>query len=228
MDQFFRRLGLDVIPGNSLTVVLWTLALLSSAVFFVAFITSGIISITGDDSVQNTTTGTPATPTEVSISAGIDLRPRLTPTTIPTPAATSTARPVATPALEPTPAPLSPTLIPVPGTPSLAPTIAAPIISTTTVVVTASVSNASPSQQSEVTITATITNNGQPIYGLPMLATWHYRTTTSICTALTGANGIASCTRNIASATLGYAVTIDVGITWEARVYTASARFTPK
>ena len=225
MEQFFRRFGVTVIPGNSLTIVLWTLALLSSAVFSVVFIASGIISITGGDSDQNTTASTPATPTEVGIGAGIDLR---TPTAMPALTATPTAGPVASPVPSPTPAPVSPTLIAVTGTPAQAPTIAAPIIPISTVVVTASVSNASPSQQSEVTITATITSNGQPIYGLPMLATWHYKTISSICTALTSASGIASCTRNIGTASSDYTVTIDVGITWKAQVYTASARFTPK
>ncbi|MGA7671916.1 MAG: hypothetical protein WBW04_15920 [Nitrolancea sp.] len=92
----------------------------------------------------------------------------------------------------------------------------------------ASVSNASPHQKTEVTVTASITNNGQPVAGAPMIASWFYKTTTSSCAGQTDANGVASCTRYIAGATKGYLVRINVAITWNGQTYTATTSFTPK
>ena len=49
-----------------------------------------------------------------------------------------------------------------------------------------------------------------PLAGIPMHTVWHYRTTTVTCDGLSGANGVASCTRNISGATAGYTVVIEV------------------
>ena len=54
------------------------------------------------------------------------------------------------------------------------------------VTVSASVSNASPAQYSNVTVYGTFKNNGQPVSGVQMDTTWHYKTTTSSCSGTTG------------------------------------------
>src|SRR6185312_14455832 len=47
--------------------------------------------------------------------------------------------------------------------------------------VAASVSNAAPTQNSTVRVTAVLTNNGQGVAGATMDTVWHYKTTTSSC-----------------------------------------------
>ncbi len=79
-----------------------------------------------------------------------------------------------------------------------------------------------------MTVTATMTNNGQPVSGAPMTATWFYKTTSPSCTGKTNSAGVASCTRYIAGATKGYQVRINVAISWNGQTYTASTSFTPK
>jgi hypothetical protein len=93
---------------------------------------------------------------------------------------------------------------------------------------TASVSNPAPHQRSDVTVYGQLTVNGVGVAGLPMSATWYYRTTTSSCAGTTDASGTASCTRNISSATAGYTVRIVVAITYNGQSYSASTSFTPQ
>ncbi len=94
--------------------------------------------------------------------------------------------------------------------------------------VTAWVSESNPSQNSRVTVSARFTMNGQPIAGLPMIATWHYKSTSSTCSGETGADGVAYCTRNIGGATVGYAVTISISLIWDGQTYVGSASFKPE
>src|SRR4051794_4204163 len=92
---------------------------------------------------------------------------------------------------------------------ALAPTYAAPLAAprarpalaahkyTTT---GASVSTARPRQNTSVTVGGTLKDNGKGVAGALMTATWHYKTTTSTCTATTTASGRASCSRRISRA----------------------------
>ena len=64
----------------------------------------------------------------------------------------------------------------------------------TTYTTTATVSNAIPRQNSTVTVSGTLKSAGTPVAGVPMTATWRYKTTTSTCTGVTNAAGTASCT----------------------------------
>lgn len=104
------------------------------------------------------------------------------------------------PAPSPTPAP------PVPVVPT--PTAGDPSIGAYTA--TATISNPSPHQNQVVTVSGTLLHNGQPVAGVAMQTTWHYKTTTSVCSGTTGANGTASCSRDISRATKGYFVAVDV------------------
>ena len=45
---------------------------------------------------------------------------------------------------------------------------------------TATVSNASPRQNSTVTVSGTLKSGGKPVAGIPMTATWYYKTTTIV------------------------------------------------
>src|SRR4051812_1374590 len=60
---------------------------------------------------------------------------------------------------------------------------------------TATVSNAHPTHNTHVTITGVL--KGAKVAGALMTATWHYKTTTSTCTATTNSKGVASCARSI-------------------------------
>lgn len=119
------------------------------------------------------------------------------------------------------PAP-TPTATPPPG-PTPTPTVGTPEVQ-----VTAWVSNESPAQRTSVTVYGKLTVGGRGVAGVPMRTTWYYRTTTSTCEGTTGSDGVASCSRLIGSATIGYRVRIDVALDYQGRTYTAQTGFTPR
>jgi len=94
--------------------------------------------------------------------------------------------------------------------------------------VTAWVSNDKPAERTEVTVSGKITLNGMGIPSVPMRATWYYKTTTPECTATTGNDGVASCTRNIGGATKNYTVKVVIIFTYQNQAYTATTGFTPQ
>jgi hypothetical protein len=61
-----------------------------------------------------------------------------------------------------------------------------------------------------------------------MQTTWNFKTTTSYCDGVTDSDGLASCTRTIGGATVGYTVTIDVAITWQGQTYVDQTSFIPQ
>ena len=87
----------------------------------------------------------------------------------------------------------------------------------------ASVSNWAPTRNSNVTGYGRLLVNGVGQGSQGMTATWHYESTTPTCTATTGSDGIASCTRNISSATVGYQVNVGMQIGG----YSTQTWFTP-
>lgn len=74
------------------------------------------------------------------------------------------------------------------------------------------VSDGTPSRNSTVIVHGRLLIGGIGQMGQMMTATWHYKTTTPTCTGTTGSTGVASCSRNIGTATLGYRVNITVVI----------------
>lgn len=140
----------------------------------------------------------------------------------------------------PTQAPLAPTAIPakpspVPPTPTLRPPTVTPIPlkpsppAEPTFRVTASVSNPSPRQSSQMTVAGQLTRDGQGVAGAAMRAIWHYRTTSPTCEGgPTGADGKASCSRNIGGATSGFTVRIEVIFEYQGRTYKGETSFTPQ
>ena len=70
--------------------------------------------------------------------------------------------------------------------------------------------------------------DGVGISGAPMQTTWHYRTTTSCRDAVSGGSGVASCTRFISTATVGYYVSITVEFSYQGQRYLAQTGFIPQ
>jgi hypothetical protein len=87
---------------------------------------------------------------------------------------------------------------------------AVPVADAAGVVTRASISNAYPAQYSTVTAYGRILVNGHGKAGVPMTATWHYKTTTSFCTGVSDGTGLASCSRRISRATAGFFVSVVV------------------
>jgi len=123
------------------------------------------------------------------------------------------------------------------GAPAALPAQAAPLVAPivapaafTSYTSTATVSNAAPHQNSSVTVAGTLKSAGKPVAGVPMTATWRYKTTTSYCTGVTNAAGVASCSRRISRATVGYPVrvTLVFAPTGRAALGTAVTSFTPR
>lgn len=99
----------------------------------------------------------------------------------------------------------------------------------TTYTTTATVSNASPRQNSSVTVSGTLKSEGKPVAGVPMTAKWRYKTTVSTYTGLTNAAGIASCSRRISRAALGYPVKVTLVFAKAGKTLgTAMTSFTPR
>ena len=94
--------------------------------------------------------------------------------------------------------------------------------------VNAWVSNVTPRQYSDVIVYGKLTRDGVGIPGVPMRTTWHYRTTASYCDAVSGGSGVASCTRFIRTATVGYYVSITVEFSYQGHRFLAETGFTPQ
>lgn len=89
----------------------------------------------------------------------------------------------------------------------------------------ASVSAPTPAQYTSVTVYGRLLVNGVGQAGLPMSSAWKYKSTPPACNSgVSGADGVASCSRQIGAATLGYTVNITASIGG----YTASTSFTPQ
>jgi hypothetical protein len=131
--------------------------------------------------------------------------------------------PTATPTPLASPTPLPPTATPIPAataTPTLIP-VGYEAGATMTVL--------DPPRFSETTVVGTLTYNHAGVAGAAMHTVWHYRTTTSTCDSVTGADGVASCTRNVGGATAGYTVVVDVTFTApDQSIHTTSTSFTPR
>lgn len=88
----------------------------------------------------------------------------------------------------------------------------------------ASISHATPAQNTDVTVYGRLRLAGVPQSGQPMQTTWHFKSVTQVCNdSVTGADGVASCLRQIGRATVGYEVVVDVHIAG----YTTQTSFIP-
>jgi LysM repeat protein len=96
------------------------------------------------------------------------------------------------------------------------------------VAVTAWVSNAAPSQYSDVTVFGRITRGGVGIPGVPMNVTWSERTSLTSCSGWSGWDGWAFCSRAIGGAMPGYYVGVQVVFSYQGQLYSATTGFTPR
>lgn len=154
----------------------------------------------------------------------------------------ATATPTATPAfriylpviLKPQPPPPTPTPT-VTMTPTRTPTATATTVpppSGVNVVcnwfgeaqICAWVSNGTPAQNSTVTVYGRLLINNVPQVNRSLTATWRYKTTSPTCQGMTNSAGVASCSRSIGGATVGYQVNVDVVIDG----YQATTWFVPR
>jgi hypothetical protein len=133
--------------------------------------------------------------------------PTATPTLTPTATATPTQTPTATTTPIPTPA----------GTNVVCNANGA-------VQICAWVSQGTPSRGSVVTVYGRLLSAGVGQAAQTLTATWHYKTTTASCQGSTGSSGLASCSRNIGQATVGYRVNVTVVIAG----YQATTWFVPQ
>ena len=140
--------------------------------------------------------------------------PTLTATRTPTHTPTATRTATRTPSRTPT---RTPTVPPMPGYNAVCQTYGAAQLC-------ASVSNPSPSRYSTVTVYGRLRIGGAGQSGQSMTATWYYKTSTPTCYGSTDAAGLASCSRSIGSATLGYQVNVVIDIAG----YSATTWFTPQ
>ncbi len=81
--------------------------------------------------------------------------------------------------------------------------------------------------QNKATLYARLIIGGKPMSGAKMETVWTYRSSHISCDGLTGFNGVASCTREIAASTRGYKVSIAVSFTFANHTYYGSTSFTP-
>lgn len=130
---------------------------------------------------------------------------------------------------QPTTPPTTPPTATTPASPVAVPAAnCLPAVSQVTELVQACVSNANPEPNSNVTVYGRIIRGGKILSGVTMNTVWHYKTTDSSCDGVADSNGVASCTKNIGSATGGYTVNIDVIYNLSDRTIIGSTSFTPK
>jgi hypothetical protein len=139
----------------------------------------------------------------------------------------------------PVPPPPTPTPNPYPGNvppfsvstplPTIAVPSTTPVPGTVGVVLTADVSDTTPHPYEDVTVTATLKNDGQPVSYQPMTAVWHFAGGVDrTCSAVTDLLGQAGCTLNIENAPVGVNVPVDVTVTYGGQSYQAETSFTPQ
>lgn len=93
----------------------------------------------------------------------------------------------------------------------------------------AAVSDAHPAQYSDVTASCRALDQfGQPIAGVAVSFTWHYKTVSHTERYTTGSDGVARSTRWISRATIGWYVQIGVSASWQGRTLQSSTGFTPQ
>jgi competence protein ComEC len=88
----------------------------------------------------------------------------------------------------------------------------------------ASISNPTPAQSTNLTVRGRLLVNNMPQAGVPMTATWFYKSTASSCSGISGNDGLAECSRAIGKAAIGY--TVIVAVTMGG--YTTTTNFMPQ
>jgi LysM repeat protein len=200
--------------------------------------------VTVDDIIRANNLGTSTSlkiGQELAIPAGGQAAVQPTPIPSNTPIARPTQAPIETPTTLPTQAPINtPTLPPQPTltltplsqltqTPTDTPTPQSTPSSQAACTINAWLSDDQPPQNADIIVFAELLCGEQPAVGASMQTRWRFESGSTECNdGITDADGLASCTQNIGTATIGYTVNIDVTIAWEEQTYQATVSFTPK
>ena len=99
--------------------------------------------------------------------------------------------------------------------------------SSPTTPIAASVGPPAETVRTTVDIRGHFSIKGEGVAGVPMLATFSFKTGTGTCSGVTDANGDASCTEDITNATKGYTVHVAIVFTYGGQTYPTSTEFTP-
>jgi beta-lactamase superfamily II metal-dependent hydrolase len=95
--------------------------------------------------------------------------------------------------------------------------------------VTATASPADPRQNTTVTISCVVRDDsGQPVRGAQVKTTAHYKSTDTVRTGVTNANGEVELEYYIGNASIGFKVVVDVTANFNGKTATAQTSFTPK
>lgn len=120
-----------------------------------------------------------------------------------------------------------PTATPIPATATPLPPTATPK-PVSELKLSASVSNPTPSDGDNETLTVHVSNlSGQPV-AVPFTSVWGYSSKDSECDGTTNANGVGSCLLGIGGAKKGFTVTIDVTVNYNGQSYNAETSFTTR
>lgn len=95
--------------------------------------------------------------------------------------------------------------------------------------ISASVSNAAPAQYSSVSVVVRAADAyGVPVPDASVSTVWHYKTTAPTQLGVTGDDGVATITRSIGGASIGYRVVVDVTVTAGGVTRKTQVSFTPR
>ncbi|HEX2911359.1 MAG TPA: hypothetical protein VH186_11155 [Chloroflexia bacterium] len=87
--------------------------------------------------------------------------------------------------------------------------------------------NASPAQNSNVTVYGRLVVDGKPASGQSFNTIWHFKSGDVTCDSTTDAQGVASCTENIGAAPSDFSVKVEIHFNYRGQVYTNYALFNP-
>jgi hypothetical protein len=102
-----------------------------------------------------------------------------------------------------------------------------PAITVTDTVVQACMDKPEPTQYDTLMVTTRMSKDGLPIAGAPVKTTWNYKTSRPECSAVSNADGIGFCQRNIGDATLGFRVVVEVQFDYNGQGHRGETSFTP-
>ncbi len=101
-----------------------------------------------------------------------------------------------------------------------------PAITVTDVVIQSCIDKPEPTQYDTLQITTRMSKDGLPIAGANIKTTWDYKTSRPECSAVSNAEGIGFCSRNIGSAILGFRVVVEVQYDYNGQGYRGETSFT--
>jgi competence protein ComEC len=100
---------------------------------------------------------------------------------------------------------------------------------TSSIQATATIDNAKPNQNEEVTVTVTVKDqNGTPVSGANVHLNLQYKSKDTVYEGMTNANGVASLSFRIGRAAAGFTVNGDITVSYNGMTITTQTAFTPQ